>query len=104
MALLGEAVGEDRAALAHTRPMELDVNRLRRRSPGPRVLVQLDQSTLSELAIGDAHAATRELLITGVQADKLVCPKSLGATDETLDLPQFWSVAARDAREPAICI
>jgi hypothetical protein len=32
--------------------MELDVNRLRRRSPGPRVLVQLDQSTLSELALG----------------------------------------------------
>ncbi len=47
--------------------MELDVNRLRR-SPGPRVLVQLDQSTLSELALGDAHAATRELLVAGVQA------------------------------------
>jgi hypothetical protein len=70
--------------------MELDVNRLRRRSPGPRVLVQLDQSTLSELALGDAHAATRELLMAGVQAGKLVCPQSLGATDETLDLPELW--------------
>jgi hypothetical protein len=70
--------------------MELDVNRLRRRSPGPRVLVQLDQSTLSELALGDAHAATRELLKAAVRAGKLVCPKSLGATDETLDLPELW--------------
>lgn len=70
--------------------MGLDVNRLRRRPPGPRVLVQLDQSTLSELALGDARAATRELLIAGVQAGKLVCPKSLGATDETLDLPELW--------------
>lgn len=70
--------------------MELDVNRPRRRSLGPRVLVQLDQSTLSELALGDAHAATRELLVAGVQAGKLVCPRSLGATDETLDLPKLW--------------
>jgi hypothetical protein len=70
--------------------MKLDVNRLRRRSRGPRVLVQLDQSTLSELALGDAHAATRELLMAGVRDGKLVCPKSLGATDETLDLAELW--------------
>ena len=70
--------------------MKLDVSRLRRRPPGPRVLVQLDQSTLSELALEDAHAATRELLIAGARAGKLVCPKSLGATDETLDLPELW--------------
>jgi hypothetical protein len=88
--LVGKTVGRNRSGLAHTRPMELDVNRLRRRSPGPRVLVQLDQSTLSELALADAHAATRELLIAGAQAGKLVCPKSLGATDETLDLPELW--------------
>ena len=70
--------------------MALDVNLLRRRSPGTRILVQLDQSTLSELALNDAHAGTRELLIAGVQAGKLVLPGSLGAIDETLDLPELW--------------
>ena len=88
-------ISRGQSLLTHRRPsntrlMELDVNRLRRRSPGPRILVQLDQSTLSELALGETHAATCELLIAGAQAGKLVCPKSLGATDETLGLPELW--------------
>lgn len=70
--------------------MKLDVNRLRRRPEGPRVLVALDQSTLSEFARNDAHAATRELLLAGVKAGKLVCPMSLGASDETLDAQRSW--------------
>ena len=70
--------------------MSVDVNQLRRRSPGPRVLVAVDQSTLSDLALDHAHGATRELLVRGVDAGKLVCPMSLGANDETLDAPGVW--------------
>lgn len=70
--------------------MALNINRMRRRPDGLRVLVALDQSTLSELALNDAHATTRELLVNGVEAGKLVCPMSLGADDETLDGPAVW--------------
>jgi hypothetical protein len=70
--------------------MALDIDQLRRRPDGPKVLVALDQSTLSELALNAAHAATRQLLVSGVEAGKLVCPKSLGADDETLDAPGVW--------------
>jgi hypothetical protein len=70
--------------------MSLNVNRLRRRPEGGRVLIALDQSSLSELALNEAHAATRELLVRGVEAGKLVCPMSPGADDETLDAPGIW--------------
>jgi hypothetical protein len=71
-----------------------DVNRLRRRTPGPRILLALDQSTLSDLALNEAYADTRHLLVTAVEADKLVCPMSLGATDETLETPGLWQAIA----------
>ena len=70
--------------------MKLDVNRLRRRPEGPRVLVALDQSTLSELVRDDARGATRERLLAGVRAGKLVRPMSLGFSDETLDSRDWW--------------
>jgi hypothetical protein len=70
--------------------MTPDINRLRRRAPGPRVLVALDQSTLSDLALDEGRAATREFLRGAVEAGALVCPMSLGATDETLDAPRVW--------------
>jgi hypothetical protein len=79
----------DRAAF-HTESMDIDVNRLRRRPPGPKVLVQLDQSLLSDLACDDRCAATRELLVTSVRGDKLICPESPGAVDETLDAEKSW--------------
>ena len=70
--------------------MPLDVNRLRRRPPGDRVLAYIDQSTMSELACSDRHAATRELLQSGVQAGKLICPESHGHKDETLAATRSW--------------
>lgn len=70
--------------------MKVDVDRLRRRTPGPRLLVALDQSTLSELALNDAHAATHELLMAGAAAGQLACPMSPGATDETLGAAGRW--------------
>lgn len=70
--------------------MDLDINRLRRRTPGPKILVQLDQSLLSDLACDDRCSATRELLVAGVRSDMLVCPASPGAVDETLDASKSW--------------
>jgi len=74
--------------------MKLDVDRLRRRPPGPRVLMYLDQSTLSDLALQDSRAQTRELLLEGVKADKVICPGSVGHTDETLDARQWETIQA----------
>jgi hypothetical protein len=54
------------------------------------LLAYIDQSTMSELACSDRCAATRELLQTGVQAGKLICPESLGHTDETLAATRSW--------------
>ncbi len=54
------------------------------------MLVALDQSTLSELALDDGNAATRELLRSAVKAGTLVCPMSLGSMDETLDAGGIW--------------
>lgn len=70
--------------------MALDVNTLRRRPPGPRWLIALDQSTLSDLATNADYRRTRDLLRNGVEAGKLVCPVSLGTTDETLAARDSW--------------
>ena len=70
--------------------MSFDVDRLRRRPPGYRVLAYIDQSTMSELACSERHAATRELLQSGAQAGKLICPESPGHTDETLAATRSW--------------
>jgi hypothetical protein len=75
---------------AHTGSVPPEIDRLRRRPPGPRVLVALDQSTLSELALDDGYPATRDLLRGAVEAGTLVCPMSLGSTDETLDAGGIW--------------
>ena len=68
----------------------LDVNHLRRRPVGPRLLVLLDQSTLSELACNEKYAKTRELLASGVDACKLICPGSPGVDDETFAAEGIW--------------
>ena len=70
--------------------MALDVNCLRRRPAGPKVLVQLDQSMLSDLARDDRLSATRQLLVAGVEADRLICPVSPGGVDETLAAEKSW--------------
>jgi hypothetical protein len=69
-------------------PVEVDA--LRRRPPGPRVLVYLDQSTVSALATEDKFAALRELLRGAVQNGHLLCPESLGHSGETLAAKRSW--------------
>ena len=80
----------DRAAF-HTESMDIDVNRLRRRPPGPKSPVQLDQSLLSDLACDDRCAATRELLLVPASGptDSSV-RASPAAVDETLDAEKSW--------------
>jgi hypothetical protein len=74
----------------HNGFMPFDIDKLRRRPPGNRLLVYLDQSTLSELACSEVHALTRELLQAGVRDGKLLCPESLGHTDESLGAKTSW--------------
>ena len=83
-----------RAGPFHTQPMVVDINGLRRRPDGARLLIALDQSTLSELALNEAHAATRDLLVSATEAGKLVCPMSPGANDETLGAPEVWRASS----------
>lgn len=60
-----------------------DVNRLRRRPPGPKTLVYLDQSTLSYLARPEG-AALLAALDRGVKSDRLICPWSHDHDDESV--------------------
>src|SRR4051794_22837968 len=70
--------------------MSFEVDVLRRRPPGERVLVYVDQSTMSELACNPVHAATRDLLVDAVRADRLVCPESWGHTEESIGAARSW--------------
>jgi hypothetical protein len=63
--------------------MDIDVNRLARRPDGPRLLVYLDQSTLSALATEENHAGLLNLLRAEVNAGRLICPTSPSHDDET---------------------
>lgn len=45
---------------------------------------------LSDLACAAELSTTRELLIRSVEADRLICPASPGALDETLDATTSW--------------
>ena len=59
------------------------INELRRRGPGPRSLIYLDQSTLSFLITEDGYQL-RERLRQGVRSGVLVCPSSPDHADESL--------------------
>ena len=63
--------------------MDIDVNRLARRADGPRLLVYLDQSTLSALATEKDHAGLLDLLRAEVNTGRLICPASSSHNDET---------------------
>ncbi len=63
--------------------MDIDINRLTRRVDGPRLLVYLDQSTLSALATEKDHAGLLDLLRTEVTTGRLICPASSAHKDET---------------------
>jgi hypothetical protein len=56
---------------------------LQRRPPGARLLVYLDQSTLSSLVRDDAAEPAREALQHEVDAGRLLCPSALGHRAET---------------------
>ena len=70
--------------------MAVDVNPLRRRPPGPRVLVYLDQSTLSALVSEERFVEVREQLLSAVYEGRLVCPGSLEHTSETIPARVSW--------------
>jgi hypothetical protein len=63
--------------------MDLDINALARRVPGPRLLVYLDQSTLSSLVRDESHAGLLDLLKREVQAGRIICPSSDAHDDES---------------------
>lgn len=70
--------------------MAIDVNRLRRRPPGDRALVYLDQSTLSSLARGDEHGDLLEVLRRGVKSGAIICPTSVEHDAETMLAAESW--------------
>jgi hypothetical protein len=59
-------------------------NELRRRDPGDRIRLYLDQSTTSRLVDDPARAALRELLVEGVRSGRIVCPYSSQHTAESI--------------------
>jgi len=63
--------------------MDIDVSRLARRPNGPRLLVYLDQSTLSALVTENDHAELLDLLRAEVNTGRLICPASSSHNDET---------------------
>jgi hypothetical protein len=76
-----------------------EVNALWRRPPGPRVLVYLDQSTLSALATEERFADVREQLRSAMYDDRLVCPTSLEHTGETIPARDSWEAITKLADE-----
>lgn len=76
--------------------MEIDVNRLARRPPGPKTIVYLDQSTISSLARDGEFAELRGYLLQEVEADRVICPMSQEHRDETLRARQdSWDAIDR---------
>lgn len=63
--------------------MDIDVDCLARRPDGPRLLIYLDQSTLSALVTEKDHAGLLGLLRAEVSAGRLLCPTSISHEDET---------------------
>jgi hypothetical protein len=61
-----------------------ECDQLRRRDPGPKVLIYLDQSSLSSLALEEEYSDLKQFLIDGLEAGQLVCPASPEHRDETV--------------------
>src|SRR5687768_8108910 len=76
------------------------VEALRRHPPGEKLLLYLDQSTLSALVRDADYQPLRELLKAGVENDRWICLVSLEHVDETLlARPELWDVIDRLADE-----
>jgi len=63
--------------------IKIDTTGLRRRAPGKKTLIYLDQSTLSFLTTSEGGHLLR-LLRQGVQSNTIVCPTSPDHADESL--------------------
>jgi hypothetical protein len=74
--------------------MPIEVDRLARRPDGPRLLLYLDQSTLSALVTEKSHSRLLDLLRAGVDSGRLLCPTSISHDDETARVhirdPGLW--------------
>jgi hypothetical protein len=85
--------------------VRINVNRLRRRSPGRRVLVYLDQSALSALARETRMAGVLASLRASVEAGGALCLRSQEHRDETVLAPrEMWDAIDSLADELAIGI
>jgi hypothetical protein len=73
--------------------MAIDVDPLRRRPEGEKTLVYLDQSTLSDLACNPDFADLKDLLLAGVEADRLLCPWSPEHRSESYDAKRWKEIA-----------
>jgi hypothetical protein len=83
----------------------VEIDALRRRPPGERVLVYLDQSALSSLVRNDEHADVRDALKERVEAGRVVCVRSHEHEDETLLAPrELWDEIDRLSDELAMGI
>ena len=72
-------------------PALLDINRCRRRPDGNRLLIYLDQSSLSGMVRYDRFSEARDSLLDGVRAGRMICPRSLEHDDESrLAQPATW--------------
>lgn len=96
---LSRATASGRRHDLQTGAVPLDVNPLRRRPPGPRVLVYLDQSTLSALVTEERFADVRDQLRSAMYDDRLVCPTSLEHTGETIPARDSWEDITKLADE-----
>lgn len=69
-----------------------DIDAMRRRPAGPKVLVYLDQSAVSEMARG-SYQDLLALLRRGIESDRLLCPSSAEHADESMLAGRsYWSI------------
>jgi hypothetical protein len=82
--------------------MPIDVDHLRRRAPGERLLIYLDQSTLSHLARDEGGQELLNLLREGVRSGRCICPKSDEHDAETMLAVESWEQIDKLADELAL--
>lgn len=86
--------------------MDIEIDKLARRPEGHRILVYLDQSTLSALVTEESHARLLKLLRDAVDADRLICPVSPSHGEESARLhprkPDTWKAIDKLADELAL--
>ena len=74
--------------------MAIAIDHLRRRPPGEKTLLYLDQSTLSDVACNPDFVELKALLLEGVRNDRLICPWSSEHHSETYDAKRWKEIDA----------